>query len=140
MVWYPDFDIVDDVHIVTMDEMGEPVWPLIGGGREKIESALAVPATYACYENADLFRQAAYLLGRLAAAHGYENGNKRTALAVTELFLARNGYILSAEMVIQRLIVAVVRANADQDDPASRCDELAAALRDRVTLVTRFPG
>lgn len=129
MVWYPVFD--DDAHRIAMILTDETAWPLIGGVREKIESALFVPRNLAHYEEADLFAQAAFLMGRLAVAHGYENGNKRTTLAVTELFLNRNGYQLVADTAVEDLLVAVVEANSEQEEPESHYAALAVAIRDR---------
>ena len=139
MVWYPDFDVVDDLHQVTMIETDEPLWPLMSGGREKIESALFAPQHSAHYEDADLFAQAALLIGRIAVAHGYENGNKRTSLAVGERFLEENGSLLRADVVIQHLIVAVVASNSNQIDPNEIYEQLATALKDGCTSAPGNP-
>ena len=68
------------------------------GIRDKglLESALARPVNKAGYEkstNAEL--AAAYGFG-IAKNHPFLDGNKRTALVVTELFLILNGYMLGA--------------------------------------------
>ena len=72
-------------------------------------------------------------MGRISAAHGYENGNKRTGLAVGERFLEENGYQLQADTVILDLIVRVVGANKNRDDPAILYETLATALKERCT-------
>lgn len=59
-----------------------------------IESALARPQHAAIYENADILRQAATLLFGLIKNHPWNGGNKRTATALTDSFLYRNGYDL----------------------------------------------
>lgn len=131
MVWYPDFDDVDDLHKIAMIQTDEPEWPLIGDCRDKIESALFVPRNLAYYEDADLFTPAAFLMGRLAAAHGYENGNKRTALAVTDLFLAQNGYRLVIDQedhILEDLLVTIVPANSRGADPLDLYTTMAGSI------------
>jgi death on curing protein len=59
-----------------------------------IQSALARPQHSAIYENAGIFRQAATLLFGLIKNHPWNGGNKRTATALTDSFLYRNGFDL----------------------------------------------
>lgn len=59
--------------------------------RTLIESALARPRQAAAFESADLIRQAATLCFDLIKSHPWAGGNKRTATAVTDDFLFRNG-------------------------------------------------
>ena len=61
-----------------------------------IESALARPKHAAIYENADIIRQAAMLWFGLIKNHPWQGGNKRTATALTDSFLYRNGFELNA--------------------------------------------
>lgn len=63
--------------------------------RPLIESALARPQQAAAYENASIFRQAATLCFGLIKNHPWVGGNKRTATAIAEAFLFRNGWIVS---------------------------------------------
>ncbi|HEX4951670.1 MAG TPA: type II toxin-antitoxin system death-on-curing family toxin [Blastocatellia bacterium] len=63
--------------------------------RPLIESALARPQQAAAYENASIFRQAATLCFGLIKNHPWVGGNKRTATAITEAFLFRNGWLMS---------------------------------------------
>jgi death-on-curing protein len=71
-----------------------------GGVREMglLESALARPR--ATFDNAelypDLWAKAAALMHSLIRNHPLVDGNKRTALAATGIFLELNGYRLSA--------------------------------------------
>ena len=69
---------------------------LIGGGREKLDSALARPWQYAAYANADFAMQAAVLAHGIVEAHAFQDGNKRTAHMALRVFLAANGYAVSA--------------------------------------------
>jgi len=64
--------------------------------RSLVESALARPRQAAAYENADLIRQAATLCYGLIKNHPWLGGNKRTATAIVNEFLKRNGRKLAA--------------------------------------------
>ena len=55
------------------------------------ESAMARPQNRAAYEEPDLAELAANYAFGLARNHPFIDGNKRTALVVSELFLAKNG-------------------------------------------------
>jgi len=59
--------------------------------RSLVESALARPRQAATYEGADLVRQAATLCFGLIKNHPWVGGNKRTAAAIIDSFLFRNG-------------------------------------------------
>ena len=61
-----------------------------------LESAMARPQQRAAYENPDLAGLAAAYAFGIARNHPFVDGNKRTAAVVSELFLAMNGYELSA--------------------------------------------
>lgn len=81
------------IHFEVMRFFGET---RIGvADRSLIESALARPQQAAAYENASIFRQAASLCFGLIKNHPWVGGNKRTATAITEAFLFRNGWIIS---------------------------------------------
>ena len=69
---------------------------LLGGGMEKLESTLARPWQYAAYTAADLAMQAAVLAQGIVEAHAFQDGNKRTAHTALRVFLAANGYVVSA--------------------------------------------
>jgi death on curing protein len=58
-----------------------------------LDSALAKPHNvFACTEDTDLFRLAAFYAFGLARNHAFIDGNKRTALVVSLTFLDRNGW------------------------------------------------
>jgi death-on-curing protein len=62
-----------------------------------LDSALAKPKNVFAYEEgADLFRLAASYAFGIARNHAFVDGNKRTALAVSAAFLARNGWDIEA--------------------------------------------
>ena len=93
-------------HIELMRYLGETRYGVFD--RSLVESALSRPRQSATYESADLTAQAATLLYGLIKNHPWVGGNKRTATALTQLFLRRNGGKITAalEDVIE-LVLAV---------------------------------
>ena len=79
--------------------------------RSLIESALARPRHAAVYENADLLRQAATLCFGLIKNHPWVGGNKRTATFLTELFLQRNGWLVTASLSETLALVLAIESN-----------------------------
>jgi death-on-curing protein len=61
-----------------------------------LESALDRPRQSAIYENASISRQAATLFWGVIKNHPFLDGNKRTALVITDLFLRANGFTFAA--------------------------------------------
>lgn len=80
--------------------------------RSLIESALARPQQAATYENADLIRQAATLCFGLIKNHPWAGGNKRTATALVDEFLFRNGFEIQASL--NEIINLVLAVESDQ--------------------------
>ena len=75
-----------------------------GGGagmrdQKLLESALARPINLAAYEKPDAAALAASYAIALAKNHPFADGNKRTAFVALELFLALNGFNLTASDV-----------------------------------------
>ena len=64
--------------------------------RSALEGALARPASYAHYQNADLALQAAVLAHGLAESQAFLDGNKRLALVAMLTFLEANGHRVEA--------------------------------------------
>lgn len=92
-----------------------------------IESALARPKHAAIYENADIIRQASTLLFGLIKNHPWQGGNKRTATALTDSFLYRNGWNL--ETTLSENIELSLNIEAD----VWKIDEIENWLRERVS-------
>ncbi len=61
-----------------------------------LDSALAAPANHHVYDNADVFTLAAAYAHALTTNHPFVDGNKRTALVASGVFLELNGYRLTA--------------------------------------------
>lgn len=83
------------IHFEVMDFFGETRYGVME--RTLIESALARPQHAAVYEEADLIRQAATLCFGLIKNHPWVGGNKRTATAIVDEFLYRNGVDINAK-------------------------------------------
>lgn len=81
------------IHFQVMRFYGETRFGV--AERSLVESALARPQQAAAYEEAGIFRQAATLCFGLIKNHPWVGGNKRTATAITEAFLFRNGWIIT---------------------------------------------
>jgi death-on-curing protein len=86
--------VVLAVHDMQLAEHGGPP-----GLRDRgaLESALARPRNLAAYGPVDAAGLAAAHAFGLAQNHPFVDGNKRTALVVSELFLALNGWRLVAD-------------------------------------------
>lgn len=114
-------------HVLYMRQVGETRFGVYD--KPLIESALARPQQAAHYENADLIRQAATLCFGLIKNHPWEGGNKRTATFLTNLFLKRNGWQISAP--VSDVVTMVLAVEAD----IWKVYEIEDWLRERVTPV-----
>ena len=83
------------LHIGLLRLLGETRYGVFD--RSLVESALARPKQTAEYEGADLMRQAATLCFGLIKNHLWVGGNKRTATALLDEFLDRNGVDLTSD-------------------------------------------
>ena len=86
VVYIPYVEVVL-VHIELIHDLGETHYGVFS--LELVVSALTRPQQAAAYDNADLIQQAATLLYGLIKNHPWVGGNKRTATALTQLFLKR---------------------------------------------------
>lgn len=111
-------------HVLYMRKVGESRFGVFD--RTLIESALARPQHAVTYENADLIRQTATLLLGLIKNHPWEGGNKRTATFLTNLFLKRNGYKITAST--SDLIELCLKIESDE----WKVDAIEQWLRKRV--------
>ena len=92
-----------------------------------LKSALARPQHAAAYEGAELLRQAATLCFGLVKNHPWIGGNKRTATAVTQIFLRRNGFRFQASGVETLKLVHHIEADL------WKVDEIEMWLRDHTS-------
>ena len=115
------------LHFREMQRWGESRYGFFD--RTLIESALARPQHAAIYENADLIRQAATLCFGLIKNHPWMGGNKRTATALTEVFLRLNGWKSAAS--VEEKLALVLAIEADQYN----VDDIEAWYRQRTTQI-----
>lgn len=121
---YIEYAEAVNLHFALMKLCGETRYGV--ESRDLIESALARPKHAVVYENADTVRQAATLLFGLIKNHPWTGGNKRTASFITEEFLFRNGFDLTATSRELYELVLVVEADA------FKVDEIENWLRSKV--------
>ena len=88
-VRYPSYEFLIELHLHLMCDTWHETF--YGPTRpELLQSALFRPRFASYYESADGIRQAAYLFHGVLMNHGFAQGNKRTAYAITEWFLWEN--------------------------------------------------
>jgi len=81
-----------------------------------LESALARPLNKAAYGEVSLFELAAAYLFGIVKNHPFVDGNKRTALAAADVFLADNGWSLEADKDdLYQLVVLVAAGDIDEE-------------------------
>lgn len=96
---------------------------------ELLESALERPRNAATYGDADLVEQAATLMWGLVRSHPFIDGNKRTALVVTRLFIELNGATLDmSEEEKFELVIGIANAGRTVEQTA---DALRRCIRPR---------
>lgn len=118
------------VHLLLMKLVGETRFGI--DHRSLIESALARPQQAAIYENADLIRQSATLYFGLVKNHPWLGGNKRTATAIVDDFLQRNGYEIKVS--IQQIVALVLLVESDEFG----VDEIENWLRERTFPIKKL--
>ena len=115
------------LHIRLMRLLGERRYGVFD--RALVESSLAHPQQAAAFEGADLIRQAATLCFGLIKNHPWVGGNKRTATAITDEFLFRNGYEVTATTV--ETVEMILAVEGDRWG----VDEVENWLRERAKLL-----
>ena len=97
---FPDKLDVLTIHARLIEETGGS-----SGLRDQasLESALAAAENRYNYENADAIACAATYAFHLTQAHAFVDGNKRTAAAITEVFLESNGseLMMTNDQIVQ---------------------------------------
>ena len=116
MTVYLTLQDVLDLHIATMGATGsepQPVRSLPG-----IESALMRGQTAGYYDGHDVIGQAARIATGISRAQGFLDGNKRTAMAVTAVFLDLNGLRLTGDMLAGAKLLDALAEPSISDDAA----------------------
>lgn len=122
-----DFDDILRIHTVAMYAMDERPRPVIDEGR--LRSKLTRPVNAYHYEEVrDPFLLGAMVAVAVSQAHGFEDGNKRTALAAMAVFLGLLGYVIDeTDEAVGQWLVSIAEAH-DRDRDA-KTEEFAAWLR-----------
>lgn len=93
MSWeFPTRQVVEALHAEQLRRHGGAQ-----GLRDALESALRRAENKAAYGAPDIFELAAAYAFGLARNHAFVDGNKRTAIVTAMLFLALNGYRMTAD-------------------------------------------
>ena len=130
MTWrWVDKAALQLLHAESVAEHGGPQ-----GVRDEglLDSALARPSNLAAYATPDFAELAAAYGFGLIRNHAFVDGNKRAAFLATGLFLALNGYRLTATQADATLTVVALAA--------SEIDEAAYAVWIRANSVRRSGG
>jgi death on curing protein len=93
------FTWVDKAIVLAVDDeqLAEHGGPSGLRDEARLDSALARPQNLLAYGDPDIAALAAAYAFGIARGHAFVDGNKRTSLVVTELFLALNGHELGAD-------------------------------------------
>lgn len=85
-----------------------------------LEAALARPLNKAGYGEPDISELAAAYLYGLAMNHPFNDGNKRTAIVASGVFLMSNGYAITADNALVYQFVMDVAAGLVSEESAAR--------------------
>jgi death-on-curing protein len=120
---------LSDVEAIHRDMMAAAGLPSILHQRGALEGAVHRPRNVAYYEHADLFVQAAHLMGGIALAHAFEDGNKRLALVCTLAFLRFNGIRIMAPIgaIADQVLAKVNRGAQTLGEASASCAAWLAA-------------
>jgi len=106
-----DVDFVITIHDEILKELGG-LPGLAYGGRGGVEAALLRVEHHAIYNGLnDVFGIAAMYGVAIASGHVFNDANKRTALACTLTYLAREGYQIPQTPELEDIIVEVAQGH-----------------------------
>ena len=128
MSWkFPTRQVVEALHAEQLRRHGGA-----HGLRDEnaLESALHRAENKAAYGEPDVFELAAAYAFGLARNHAFVDGNKRTAIVTAMLFLALNGYRMSADNGRLYVFTMTLAAGEIEEDGA------AAFFRDNSELIS----
>ena len=105
---------------------------LRGDGQALLETAVHRAQTAAYYAGADLSLQAACLANGIAVNHPFLDGNKRTALAASLVFLENNGLLPDRKLPIndwEQFVLDVATSKINRDETTRRLRKLLKRSR-----------
>jgi death-on-curing protein len=94
-----------------------------------LEGAVARPASYAFYQDADLALQAAVLAHGVAETQPFVEGNKRTALEAMRTFLRLNGYQVIAPPLMRARWIIELSSGGSLEDLAEKIRSYSELIR-----------
>ncbi|HEX5690338.1 MAG TPA: type II toxin-antitoxin system death-on-curing family toxin, partial [Roseiflexaceae bacterium] len=109
------------IHELLLTEFGG-MRGITEAGFGRLEAAVAAPRASMFGEEiyADTLHKAAALCIAISRAHPFSDGNKRVALVALDLFLAENGYTLTANNdEAYEAIMALARGELGHDELAA---------------------
>jgi death-on-curing protein len=112
--WLP-IEVVVEINKAVVQSTGEPHFVR---DRGLLEGALARPQNAFAYGEADMLVLAVRLMAGIAQAHGFEQGNKRTAFVAMVQFLQANRLDLAIEDSESWAdeVIRLVEHHSTQDD------------------------
>jgi death on curing protein len=134
--YYPEFDDVVRIHDEAMSGTGSQPSPLVRP--DLLESAINRPRQLAYYEpGVDLISQAVRLAVGISQAQAFRDGNKRTALATADTFLAVNGQTFRGDPITFACWLICVAGNISNDDLDVCADHLGFDLVAKLDVIER---
>lgn len=93
-----DFAWLQDTVVLAVHDRLLAIHGGAAGIRDRglLDSALARPQNLAAYQSPTVFELAAAYAGGIVRNHPFVDGNKRAGFMAAFIFLARNGWVLSA--------------------------------------------
>lgn len=128
--FYPTIDDVEALHAFMMEGFDREPEKLTEPG--ELESALMRARNAAIYEDADLATQTARMMLGISTAHGYLDGNKRTATIVADTFVQNNDFWIACHAIeLGWQLVATVRHDQSED-------EFTGWIRERLVPLSEY--
>lgn len=119
-----------EAHEIAMIESGDA--PALVIAREKLESALMRPAMAIHYEDAPLAVQVARLIDGVATAHGFKDGNKRTAAQLGDIYLRLRGMKIATPSSDDTMLGRNVEMLVSEDFPGYTIDRFTVWLEQNI--------
>jgi death-on-curing protein len=88
---------MSEITVRKIIEIHDEIIRIYGGTRGVLSEATLEMLVYKVNQENDIFRQAAFVMHRIASQHPFFDGNKRTALVTAEKMLYEEGYYIDAE-------------------------------------------
>jgi len=131
MTDYLTLDDVQGLHADVMEHTGFPPAPVRDPGA--LESAIMRPQAAAYYEEADLLTQAVTLMLAVSQAQAFVDGNKRTAVYGSLVFLELNGVTLDGDDELLAVLLEEAASRPQDEARAAFVEWMRPLLVDQHT-------